>query len=59
MIRNTMGHKIIEGIIPKNYAKLTKMLKDTKYFVNVSYIIKNNEEKYELGYCKVPVRNSF
>lgn len=53
-----MGNKIIEGFLSSNL-KLTKYVKNFKHIASFSFLNKGKTGKFEIGYCKVPVRNIF
>jgi hypothetical protein len=51
-----MGNKIIEGILSASAKKFEKYVKNFKHVASFSYLIKGNDGKPELGWCKIPVR---
>jgi hypothetical protein len=52
--RNTMGNKIIEGILSPSVGKFSKYIKNFKHVACVSYITKA-KDKFEVNSCKIPV----
>jgi hypothetical protein len=59
IFRNSMGSKIVEGMIKPEVSKLERFVKNFKHVVSLIYLQKGKEGKIELGRCKIPVKILF
>ncbi len=54
-IRNSVGKKIVEGLLKPEISKLEKYVKNFKHVASLIYLHKNEKtNKIEVGRCKVP-----
>jgi hypothetical protein len=52
-----MGNKIIEGFLTLTIKNFTRYVKNFKHIASFSFLQKGKDGKFEIGHCKVPVRN--
>lgn len=55
LCRNTLGKCILEGILNTKVKKFESYVKNFKHVASFSFVVKSNDNKFEVGHAKVPV----
>ena len=57
-LRNSIGTKIVEGVLSNQFSKIEKIFKNFKHIVTI-FLLQKGKDKFELGRIKIPVKLIF